>query len=82
MGALNALYEKYKERVEFLLVYIREAHATDGWQLPANLRDNVLLPEAKTAEQKEEHATACARTLGIKFTTLIDGMDYAVEKAY
>jgi type I thyroxine 5'-deiodinase len=73
---------KYAGRVDFLLVYIREAHATDGWQVRANERDKVLLTTAKSLEQKEEHATSCTRTLGITFTTVVDGMDNAVEAAY
>jgi len=74
--------ERFKGQVEFLLVYVREAHPTDGWQVPRNKKENVLLESAKTYEQKEEHATSCARNLGITFTTLVDGMDNATEKAY
>ncbi len=76
------MYERYKDRVEFLLVYIREAHATDEWQLPANIRDGVLLESAKNLEQKEEHATACTRKLDIRFPAVTDGMDNKVESDY
>ncbi len=74
--------EKYKGRVEFLLVYIREAHPTDGWQAPANKRDGIELASAKDFGQKEEHATSCVRNLGIKFTTVVDEMDAKVEGNY
>ena len=74
--------EKYKGKVEFLLVYIREAHPTDGWQVPANQRDGVLLETAKTFDDKEENAAACVRNLGIKFTTVVDNMDNQVELNY
>lgn len=74
--------KKYRKDVEFLLVYVREAHPTDGWQVPRNEKEGVLLASAKTYAQKEEHATSCSRNLGITFTTLVDGMDNAVEKAY
>jgi hypothetical protein len=74
--------EKYKEQVEFILVYIREAHATDGWQSPRNEREGILLETAKTMDQKEEYATSCARKLDIRFTTLVDAMDNAVEEDY
>jgi len=79
---LNALEEKYRDRVQFLLVYIREAHSTDGWQTPRNKREGVLLESAKTFEMKEEHATVCQRKLDIRFTTLIDEMDNKVESDY
>ena len=29
-----------------VFVYIAEAHSTDGWQLPANLDDDVLIATA------------------------------------
>lgn len=31
--SLQELYEKYHDRVQFLKVYIREAHPVDGWWL-------------------------------------------------
>ena len=74
--------EKYKGKVEFLLVYIREAHPTDGWQAPANEKAGILIESAKTFDEKQEHATACVRNLGIKFTTVVDGMDNRVELNY
>jgi hypothetical protein len=73
---------KYRKKIEFLLVYVREAHSTDGWQVEANEKEKILLESAKNYEQKEEHATSCVRNLGIQFPALVDGMDNAVEKAY
>jgi hypothetical protein len=63
-------------------VYVREAHPTDGWQVPRNEKENILLASAKSYDEKDDHAAACARNLGITFTTLVDGMDNATEKAY
>ena len=74
--------EKYKGKVEFLLVYIREAHATDAWQVPANEREGVLLSTAKDYAEKEGYASSCVRNLGIKFTTVVDKMDANVELNY
>jgi len=74
--------EKYKGQVEFLLVYIREAHPTDGWDSPANHRDNILITKATNYGEKEGYASACVRNLGIKFTTVVDKMDAEVESIY
>ncbi len=74
--------KKYQKDIEFLLVYVREAHPTDGLQAPRNEKEGILLESAKTYEQKDSHATSCARPLGIAFTTVVDGMDNAVEQAY
>ena len=73
--------KKYKD-VEFLLVYIREAHASDEWQVGANERQGVILAAAKSFEGKDEYASLCVRKLGIEFTTLVDNMDNQVETNY
>ncbi len=74
--------EKYKGEVEFLLVYIREAHPTDGSDAPANHKAGILITKAKTYDEKETYATSCVRNLGIKFTTVVDKMDARVELNY
>ena len=79
---MNDLYARYKEQVEFLLVYVREAHPSDGWQVSSNEKQGVLLTKAKTFDEKEEHAAVCALNLDIHFTTLVDNMDYQVETHY
>jgi iodothyronine deiodinase-like protein len=76
------MYKQYRDRVEFYVVYIREAHPTDGWQVDANQRDRVLLTAARDAGQKLENASACVRNLGIEIPTLLDNMDNQAELAY
>ena len=61
---------------------MREAHSINGWQVARNEKEGILLESAKNYEQKDSHATSCARDLGIEFTTLVDGMNNAVELAY
>ena len=72
----------YKDKVEFLLIYIREAHPAEGMPDEANKRDKILLPDASDVVEKEGHASMCVRRLDIKFTTLIDEMDNKVELEY
>mgnify|MGYP000602937244 CR=1 FL=1 len=74
--------KKYRKDVEFVLVYVREAHPTDGWQVARNEKEGVLLESAKTYDQKDSHATSCTRDLGIEFPAVVDGMNNAVETAY
>lgn len=61
---------------------MREAHPTDGWQVRANERDNVLVANHKTMEEREAAAKSCAADLGLKIPIVMDDMDDAVEKAY
>lgn len=65
-----------------MIVYVREAHPTDGWQVRANERDNVLVATHKTLAEREEAAMHCAKDLGLNIPVVMDGMDDAIEKAY
>lgn len=79
---LNALYQRYGNRVPFYLVYIREAHATDNWQSTRNEREGVTTAPATTIEEKEDHAAMCSLNLHLQFPALVDGMDGRVEADY
>jgi len=79
---LNRLYEKYKDRISFYIVYIKEAHPVDLWQTAANPRDGVLLSSPRTEGERFENASQCVRKLGIRIPALIDGIEDATENAY
>jgi tetratricopeptide (TPR) repeat protein len=80
--ALNALYERYHDRAEFLLVYIREAHGAGSWQSTINQREGMDLADAATFEQKRGYAASCLRKLKIPYTAAVDPLDNGTEKAY
>lgn len=80
--ALNKLYDKYKSKLPFYLVYIREAHANGQWQSTRNERQGVSLAPAKNMPEKMEHAAFCIRKLRIDFPALVDGTDGEAERAY
>jgi tetratricopeptide (TPR) repeat protein len=85
-AGLKRLAERYHGRVDFRLVYIREAHAEGGadpqWQSSINQREGVDLPPARTLAEKQEHAALCLRKLELPFAMSVDGMDAAAERAY
>ena len=78
------MYETYGERVQFVLVYVREAHPNDDGRPMArpNVQENIDLAGAKSYEEKAEYGALCVRKLDIHFTTVIDEMDAKVEKNY
>jgi peroxiredoxin len=80
--ALNGLYQHYRDQANFLLVYIREAHATDKWESSRNDREGIVVAPARTIEEKQDHAVLCSRKLHLQFPALVDGMDGGVEAAY
>jgi type I thyroxine 5'-deiodinase len=80
--ALNRLYREYRDRVEFYVVYIEEAHPIDAWQVSANLEDDVLVATTRTADERYQAAGLCITKLGIELPALLDESDNHVERAY
>ena len=82
MGALHDLYHQYGEQVEFLVVYIREAHPDDGWISQGNQEPGIHVYDPTTEEERAGVAQACAIALDIEMTVLVDGIDDTVASAY
>ena len=83
---LKRIAEEYRGKVDFRLVYIREAHAGGGaesqWQSTINIKEGVSLEPARTLPEKQDHAALCLRKLSLPFPAVVDGMDGAAEAAY
>ena len=82
MGALKSLYARYKNDVEFFMIYIKEAHPTDGWQLRANVKDRVLFKNHVNFDERVDVAKQCSAELNLPMPTLVDSMDNAVNYQY
>jgi len=68
--------------VEFFIVYIQEAHPSDGWQVPINVDEDVVFEQPKMHEEREHVASSCTRDLNLKIPTLIDDMGNSTDGAY
>ena len=79
---LNELYHAYRDRVAFFLIYIREAHPADGWQVPNNLIEGVIYDEPVSDAERSEIASACQVALDIEMPMLVDRIDNDVEEKY
>ncbi|GAB4525158.1 MAG: hypothetical protein Fur0018_09400 [Anaerolineales bacterium] len=89
---LADLYVRYHQEVQFLLIYIREAHPTDGWWLGGRLTAPLVqrfAPKAAlnvadpgTIEERRAVAAQCETALQYGIRTYVDEMDDRVCKAY
>ena len=79
---LNELYAKYKDQVQFYLIYIREAHPAQGWQVPNNLIEDIVYDEPATDDERTEVAAACQIDLGLDMPMLIDSIDNDIDSKY
>lgn len=82
MGALHDLWRQYRDRVEFIVVYIAEMHPTDGWEVTDNRDDGIAYAQPTNLTEREQVATACALNLAIEIPVVIDEMDNRVADAY
>ena len=81
-GDVEKLYRRYKDRATFVMVYVREAHPTDGWRMESNDHVEISLPQPTTYAQRAAVATTCAAKLGLGFPLLVDTLDDTVGARY
>lgn len=89
---LHDLYEQYHDRVQFLMIYIREAHPMDGWWLGGGVVGQFMklsgakaatdVDDPKTIEERRAVAGRCEGALQYGIQTYVDEMDDAVSQAY
>jgi len=79
---LNEIYNSYKDQVEFLSIYIREAHPDDGWRSKKNILDGIRYIEPRTDDERTEIATVCQQMMDLQMPLLIDSIDNDAESKY
>jgi hypothetical protein len=79
---MERLYSQYQDRVEFFVVYVQEAHPTDGWQTDSNVAEGILFRQHQSYDEREEAAQSCTIGMHISIPTLVEEMDNAIDEAY
>lgn len=72
----------YGDQVEFIGVYVREAHPTDGWRMKSNDRDGVIFAQPKSLLECSTLAEKCCSALKMTIPLLVDEIDDRVGYAY
>lgn len=82
--SLEAAYDLWKNDVEFLRVYVREAHpvADDVTATPTNSGAGILIKQPTTLEERCAVADRFTSALQVKTPLVVDGIDNAVGQAY
>jgi Iodothyronine deiodinase len=76
------MYDDYKDRADFLAVYIREAHPQDEWQMKKNLDENVCYAQPKTLAQRIAIARDFAERFHFPLPLGIDPMTNLADRLY
>jgi hypothetical protein len=81
-GNVEKLYRMYKDRAEFVMVSVREAHPTDGWRMDGNDMVGIALAQPKTYDERVSVAQKCGSLLGLGFPMVVDTIDDPVGGQY
>jgi alkyl hydroperoxide reductase subunit AhpC len=81
-GNIEKLYHRYKDRATFVMVYVRDAHPTDGWRMESNDRLGAITAQPKTYDERVAVAQKCGRVLSLAFPMLVDTIDDAAGTRY
>jgi hypothetical protein len=76
------IYNDYKDRADFLTVYVREAHPTDEWQMKSNVKEDVCYAQPKTLEQRVAIAQDFVQRQKYPLPFGIDDMNNEADLAY
>lgn len=79
---MEELKKRYGDQVEFLAVYVREAHPTDGWRMSSNDAAGINIKQPRLLDERDRVAKTCCSALKISMPMVVDDMDDHVGHAY
>ena len=82
IALLEDTYGKFKDRAQFFLVYINEAHPTDGLVARGNEALGIRVRAPQSNEERRHLANTACSMLKTNLPCLVDDIDNNVNKAY
>ena len=79
---MQKIYDQYRDRANFVTIYIKEAHPTDEWQMDANEEQGVCYPQPKTMDDRLAIARDFVSRFDYKMPLLVDRMDNRADDHY
>jgi hypothetical protein len=73
---------RYKDRAEFLAIYVREAHPVEGWRMPSNDKVGIIIQQPRAQVERVRVAQQCGTVLQMTMPLLVDEIDDRVGHAY
>lgn len=79
---VEAVYNRYRDRATFVMVYVREAHPTDGWKMDSNGRFGVAVKQPTSYSERIEVCEQFRKKLHPAMTVVVDDITDPVGTAY
>lgn len=80
--AVEELRSEFGDAVQWVMIYTKEAHPTDGWVVPMNTRLGIEFPQHISFTERLECAKVCAEKMALKMHVVVDGIENKVTEAY
>lgn len=80
--AVDRLHEKYRDRANFLMVYVREAHPSDGWKMESNTKVGVEVSQPKSFDERIGVANQFCTKLSPKMPVVVDELSDPAGHSY
>ncbi|GIX04373.1 MAG: hypothetical protein KatS3mg114_0242 [Planctomycetaceae bacterium] len=80
--AVDEVAQRHRALAHFLLVYVREAHPTDGWAMSSNTSVGVAVPQPQSYNERCAVAGLCFQRLQPIIPMVVDALDDRVGHAY
>lgn len=82
LTSMEDVYQAHKKDCHFLFIYVKEAHASDGWVSGGNVAQGIEIKQHKTYEERSGAAKTCKGKLEITIPILIDSLDNKIAMQY
>jgi len=79
---VDAVYRRYKDQVNFLMVYVREAHPTDGWKMESNARFGVAVKQPTSYEERVDVCDQFRKMVKPGIPVVVDDISDPTGSAY
>jgi thiol-disulfide isomerase/thioredoxin len=79
---VEAIYQRHKDAATFVMVYVREAHPTDGWVMASNTKVGVEVKQPATYGERVKACGLFSAKLKPSFPVLVDEIDDRVGHGY
>lgn len=79
---VEAVQRRFKDQAEFVMVYVREAHPTDGWKMGSNGRMGVAVKQPTTTAERVEVCAQFRKKLDPSLTVAVDEISDPAGNGY
>jgi thiol-disulfide isomerase/thioredoxin len=79
---IEAIYQRHKDDATFLMVYVREAHPSDGWIMESNTRVGVKVTQPKTLDERVKVCGQFCQKLKPTIPVVVDEIEDTAGNLY